>query len=517
MAFPIEIITTEKQLIQQIHLALQPLNQVQREFSFRMASERLLEEAFYFRKTEYTLKEIFDWLRELRIRNRGHMPYIILITGAGLSGIKLNLYGGHKASEGLAVFTMDAFDTTYEQFLFDKIRFIRYFIVRYSLSFITPSTKNHPDRGCMFDEKIDKTKILLSLSNGRICPECERDLKKSSLCNIDVESALTRLRQVVSNTHPVALVMKGGGVKGLALVGAMLELEKYFAFDTFAGTSAGAIAATLLGAGYKPDELEEIFRNKNFKDFLDNKIQVVWNFFTKFALHTGDHVTDWLNDLLKGKLNTQVSTVKMKDFRRHNLRTVIYANRVGEGPVTFDSDGENQDYDAAYATRCSMSIPFFFQPTTISGVRGYDGGMGNNFPLRKFITENQKTLFIGLYLKSKIKHKRILVNDMIDIATDSDERKVVDENRNKIVVIDPMPIETTQFSISDREKDLLVLAGRLGALEYLHRYHQDYCITAEDVQILNKQVEAIRAELKTSRFNRFISKSRIRNIFFKKK
>jgi predicted acylesterase/phospholipase RssA len=42
-------------------------------------------------------------------------------------------------------------------------------------------------------------------------------------------------------------------VKGLAYVGAIKELEKYYKFDRFIGTSAGAIAAVLLGAGYTTD------------------------------------------------------------------------------------------------------------------------------------------------------------------------------------------------------------------------------------------------------------------------
>src|SRR5262245_10146036 len=71
--------------------------------------------------------------------------------------------------------------------------------------------------------------------------------------------------------RPRALIMKGGGIKGLAYVGALETLTKKYHFNWFIGTSAGAIAAVLLGAGFGTEELEGILKNKNFGDFFDAK------------------------------------------------------------------------------------------------------------------------------------------------------------------------------------------------------------------------------------------------------
>ena len=49
------------------------------------------------------------------------------------------------------------------------------------------------------------------------------------------------------------LVFEGGGVKGIAYAGALKELEKkglLTSLQRVAGTSAGAITATLLAVGY---------------------------------------------------------------------------------------------------------------------------------------------------------------------------------------------------------------------------------------------------------------------------
>lgn len=67
----------------------------------------------------------------------------------------------------------------------------------------------------------------------------------------------------------LALIMKGGGIKGLAYIGAIKGLEEKYDFDWFIGTSAGAVTAILLGAGYSIEELKTILRKKDFRDFLD--------------------------------------------------------------------------------------------------------------------------------------------------------------------------------------------------------------------------------------------------------
>src|SRR2546426_3096125 len=68
----------------------------------------------------------------------------------------------------------------------------------------------------------------------------------------------------------VDLVCEGGGVKGIALVGAVAVLEERgFQFQNLAGTSAGAIVATLLAAGYTAAEISDIIAGQNFDRFMD--------------------------------------------------------------------------------------------------------------------------------------------------------------------------------------------------------------------------------------------------------
>ncbi len=61
------------------------------------------------------------------------------------------------------------------------------------------------------------------------------------------------------------LVLSGGGIKGIAFVGAIEELEKrYRRFGNIAGVSAGALVGSLLGAGYTSRELIRIMKEFDF-------------------------------------------------------------------------------------------------------------------------------------------------------------------------------------------------------------------------------------------------------------
>lgn len=69
----------------------------------------------------------------------------------------------------------------------------------------------------------------------------------------------------MSIIKPLNLVLSGGGIKGIAFVGAYEELEKrYRKFGNIAGVSAGALIGALIGAGYTSRELIRILKEFDF-------------------------------------------------------------------------------------------------------------------------------------------------------------------------------------------------------------------------------------------------------------
>jgi predicted acylesterase/phospholipase RssA len=263
------------------------------------------------------------------------------------------------------------------------------------------------------------------------------------------------------------LIMKGGGIKGLAYVGALEEVNKYYNFNWFAGTSAGAITAILLSAEYTTEELKTILSEKNFNDFKDALFpKACLNLFTKSGFYEANTFLKWLNDLLAEKLNSPTE-VRLIDLPK---RTTIYASKRSKSVVIFDSNiTESQKTSAAFAARCSMSIPLLFTPQKSEGLNVFDGGLQNNFPIKLLLENNPDANFLAFYLgEQTFKWKKNNVfGDVFKIWTESSEEDILREYKDQIIVIDPSPISTLNFKLNKIEKEFLIESGRLAALKFL--------------------------------------------------
>ncbi|MFT8709395.1 MAG: patatin-like phospholipase family protein, partial [Sporolactobacillus sp.] len=106
----------------------------------------------------------------------------------------------------------------------------------------------------------------------------------------------------------IDIVFSGGGVKGFAFVGAIDQLERAgFQFKRAAGTSAGAIVAALLAAGYTSAEMKELMETMDTSQLIDSRSPVSFALFKwlrvyfRMGLYKGDSLEKWLLDVLAGK------------------------------------------------------------------------------------------------------------------------------------------------------------------------------------------------------------------------
>jgi hypothetical protein len=162
--------------------------------------------------------------------------------------------------------------------------------------------------------------------------------------------------------------------------------------------------------------------------------------------------------------------VKLGDIQRKTgNRVTVYASQQRKKALTFDSD-DSPDVSAAYAARCSMSIPFIFTPEKEQGISAFDGGMQNNFPIRKLLEDHGdvpfKSFFLGADKFEPIQESSVFMK-VLDIMLGQGEDEYVEEHKEHTVIVDPRPVGTLDFDLVDDEKDYLVTCGQIGALKHL--------------------------------------------------
>lgn len=268
-------------------------------------------------------------------------------------------------------------------------------------------------------------------------------------------------------------VFEGGGVKGIAFVGAICCLEENgYKFSRIAGTSAGAIIASLLAVGYTGQELKNIMLNLDYNKLLDKRgLNHMPLFGKEIALvkykgiYEGAKIENWLSTLFEKKKKT-----KFKDISINGKSILkIIAADITKKEILLLPDNlikygiDPMEFEICKAVRMSMSLPFFFRPVILnynnSSSYIVDGGLLSNFPVWIFDVQGiPRWPTFGFNLvnlkKSAYKEATFLsyLSSLIDTMLNRNENIYVrDKDSIRTINIQTLGVSTTQFNIS---KDL---------------------------------------------------------------
>jgi NTE family protein len=312
------------------------------------------------------------------------------------------------------------------------------------------------------------------------------------------------------------LVFEGGGVKGIGLAGAFAALqERGFAPKRVAGTSAGAITAALVAAGYSSAELDEILLAIPFADFKDTGwedrlplIGAAASLLRDRGIYEGRFFRDWIGEFLEQKGITRFgqlvdeSAETPKD--RYLLRVIVSDVTQRRMLVLPDDAGqlgiEPDELEIAYAVRMSMSIPVFFEPVVHENPRTgeehvlVDGGMLSNFPVWLFdcdgrdprwptfgllLVEPDPSVTIGRRLPgdehgikrgSLVDYFRSIAATMMEAH---DRMYVETATFARTIPIPTLGVRTTEFEITPERVKALYSSGHLAASAFLDDWDFD--------------------------------------------
>ncbi len=205
------------------------------------------------------------------------------------------------------------------------------------------------------------------------------------------------------------LVLSGGGVKGIGLVGAVVALlEAGYTPQRVAGTSAGSIVGAIVAAAAQtgtmtPAQVKDLALSLDYRKFRDpppfERIPVLGPTAAvalDSGIYKGDYARDWVYDQLRSLGVERFGDLALADDQlpaNKRYRLVVTTADVTTGQLVrlpwdyrrvYGLDPDEQF--VADAVRASMSIPFIFQPVTLTSTSGLtstlvDGGLLSNFPI----------------------------------------------------------------------------------------------------------------------------------------
>ncbi|MBU8907713.1 patatin-like phospholipase family protein [Desertibacillus haloalkaliphilus] len=289
-------------------------------------------------------------------------------------------------------------------------------------------------------------------------------------------------------------VFEGGGVKSLAFIGALREVErKEMTFDRIAGTSAGSVIASFIKAGYTSQEIESLVTNTDFTTFMDPINSILPFRFAKWArvywklgLYRGNLLEQWLSDQLAVK-----GVKTFADLPEGSLK--IIASDLTRGRLIVLPDDLEQygllpeKFPVARAVRMSCSIPYFFEPVKVTGASGkrfviVDGGVLSNFPIWLFLnkkTNKLKRPLLGFRLSPKfddlpendIKNALGLFHSLFETMLRAhDLRYITKDHTDNIVFIPVESVTATDFDLSLEKKKALINIGRERTNRFLKQW-----------------------------------------------
>jgi NTE family protein len=298
-------------------------------------------------------------------------------------------------------------------------------------------------------------------------------------------------------------VFEGGGVKGIGLVGALaVAEERGYRWENVAGTSAGAIVAALVAAGYSAQELKEVMTGLDYRNFKDTAaldrlpgIGPLISLFSEKGIFEGDFLKTWIGELLGKKGITTFRDLVIQGERepRYRFKLRVVASDISRGKLIVlpqditDYGLVPEDLNVAAAVRMSMSIPFFYEPVLLnnlgSNARSYivDGGVLSNFPVWLFdsdtkpdwptfgfkLVEPQENYEIAHPISNVMGMLTALFSTMMEAH---DARYIKDEDFVRTIPIPTLGVETTEFGISRERSEALYESGREAAEKFFNAW-----------------------------------------------
>lgn len=262
-----------------------------------------------------------------------------------------------------------------------------------------------------------------------------------------------------------ALVLSGGGARGMAQIGVLRELERQnVKIDYIIGTSIGAVIGGLYASGYTVDEIEDMVVNADWEEilaisnfynrdkmFIDQKKyydrKLINLRFDNFKFQMPQAISNGyrFSEFLEQKI-LQSDYALESDFDKLKVPFRAMAMDIVTGkPYIFKSG------DLLTAIRASTTVPLRFTPVVIDSMILIDGGPVSNIPVLQAKEEfNPKTIIAvnttsDIFTYKDLDNPINIADQVVSVLMLSNAEKA-DENSDYVIKPDLEGISNVDFS-----------------------------------------------------------------------
>ena len=290
--------------------------------------------------------------------------------------------------------------------------------------------------------------------------------------------AITKLR---------GIALEGGGVAGTGHGGAIDIIDQigvYPRLTHFAGSSAGSMVAALMACRVPSETLKEILMTLDFRRLEDDSWFVFRDFYrlwSEYGWNRGQALEDIFGEVLQKYVGDKdITYQQVKD--RFGSSLITTSTDVGVEGTVYRTPETSPDLPIRKGIRESASIPLFYCPVRADGTMYVDGGLLNNYPIRKLyeylspdqvvgcklISSGDRTLArrpekaLPSNLTSYVKLVIMMLHDL------NLKAHVEEDDWKRTIKIDIGTVSATDFDISEEEKLGLIKSGEAAARKFFN-------------------------------------------------
>lgn len=258
------------------------------------------------------------------------------------------------------------------------------------------------------------------------------------------------------------LVVSGGGMKGVASLGAVVALKRAGALDslkTVVGTSAGALVAAAVATDRASFKVLQSLVQTSYEPDID-----IARLLASFGIDSGRHLDRWIATLLGG------APTFAEVHRRRGIKLVVCATNLTERRAEYFSVDTVPDMDVALALRMSCSIPLYFSAVRHGGRVYVDGAVSDNFPLDWASSECGPGGVLGIAFKPRAANPGSGLEDYVGALIECSTRRSYgrDDDR-RVIMLDTGARSAFEFDMAHRDMKRLYCAGAKQARAWLKK------------------------------------------------